>query len=516
MKHPLKRLALMLLPILPTTEAPCAEPPPAYPGPGHPQALPPLPTPSQFRWHQQELQAFIHFGLNTFTGAEWGEGTESPDLFDPSALDCEQWARTAKECGFTRMTLSAKHHDGFCLWPSQFTDYSVKSSRWRNGAGDVVGEFVAACRKYGLGVGIYLSPWDRHDRRYGTPAYNDYYIQQINELFDRYGKIDSFWLDLAFKDQGYSMPFDWQRIYDAVYRRNPAATIEMGGPDVGWIGNEAGSGLETCWNFFEVPYATTSAALPGKMPVAYTGHIQPEAENAGKHPNYKAIPALRYCPRLGDASVREGWFWKPGQSRGADWWKQTYFNCIGRGSSMMYGFAPDRTGRFPDEDVACAVALKEMLDRTYAADFAAGKTPDATSTWQGAAGYGPENATDSNPLTYWSAAENQTAATLEIYLGKPVAFNVVNLQEPVFMGQRVKKYRVEYLDGTDWKPFSEGTTIGHRKLDRRATVTARKVRLTIEDARAYPLIATFGLHLTPFTVKGDDPRKTGTPEEKAI
>jgi alpha-L-fucosidase len=481
-----------------------------------PQPLPPLPTPSQFRWHQQELQIFIHFGVNTFTGLGWGDGTENPDLFAPTDLDCEQWARVAKENGFTRMTLSAKHHDGFCLWPSQYTDHCVKSSKWRDGKGDVVGEFVKACRKYGLGVGIYLSPWDRHDKRYGTPAYNDYYINQVNELFDHYGKIDSFWLDLAFKDEGYSMPFEWQRIYDAMYRRNPAVTIEMGGPDIGWIGNEAGSGLETCWNFTELPYATTSGALPGKMPFAYTGGIQPEAENVGRHPNYKAIPALRYCPKLGDASVRRGWFWNPNQSRGPEWWKQIYFNCVGRGSSMMYGFAPDRRGHFPEEDVAGAVALRKMLDEMYHSDFTRDQSITADSTWKSIAGHEASKAVDSDPLSYWSADEKSTSATLEIDLGKPCTFNVVNLQEPVFMGQRVKQYRVEHLEGDTWKPFSEGTTIGHRKLDRRTAVTASKVRLIIEDARAYPLISTLSLHFTSFIVKEAEEKKTGTREEKAI
>lgn len=514
----MKPLAISMLMLASASTAAFADQPlPSIYQPANaPQPLAPLPTPAQFRWHQQELQVFIHFGINTFTGKEWGDGTEDPNLFAPTALDCEQWARVAKENGFTRMTLSAKHHDGFCLWPSRYTEHSVKSSKWREGQGDVVGEFVKACRKYGLGVGIYLSPWDRHDKRYGTAAYNDYYINQINELFDRYGKIDSFWLDLAFKDEGYRMPFDWQRIYDAMYRRNPAVTIEMGGPDIGWIGNEAGSGLETCWNFVEVPYATTSGALPGKMPFAYTGGIQPEAENVGKHPNYKAIPALRYCPKLGDASVRKGWFWKPDQSHGPDWWKNIYFTCVGRGSSMMYGFAPDTRGLFPEDDVACAVELKNMLDEMWRTDFAAAKPITADHTWESVAGHEAAKAVDRDPLSYWSAADGKTSATLEVDLGQPTAFNVVNLQEPVFMGQRVKKYRVEYrVDGT-WKIFSEGTTIGHRKLDRRARVTATKVRLVIEDARAYPLISTFGVHSTSHEVEGLEKKQTGTREEKAI
>ncbi|HEX5790051.1 MAG TPA: discoidin domain-containing protein, partial [Luteolibacter sp.] len=248
----------------------------------------------------------------------------------------------------------------------------------------------------------------------------------------------------------------------------------------------------------------------------YTGGIKTDAENVGKHPNYKAIPALRYCPRLGDASVRRGWFWNPNQSRGPKWWKQIYFNCVGRGSSMMYGFAPDRRGQFPEEDIAGAVALKTMLDEIQQTDFAAGKPITADTTWKSIAGHEVAKSVDGDPLSYWSADESSTSATLEVDLGKPCQFNVVNLQEPVFMGQRVKKYRVEYLDGETWKSFSEGTTIGHRKLDHRAAVTASKVRLIIDDARAYPLISTFSLHFTSFIIKEAKEKKTGTREEKAI
>ena len=507
------RILPVLIALIPVCQALSAAP---LPDDAAPPALPPLPTPAQFRWHQQELQIFVHFGVNTFTGRSWGDGTDSPDVFAPTALDCEQWARVAKENGFTRMTLSAKHHDGFCLWPSRFTDYSVRNSKWRDGQGDVVAEFVKACRKFGLGVGIYLSPWDRHDKRYGTPAYNDYYIDQVNELFDRYGKIDSFWLDLAFKDNGYVMPFDWQRIYETMYRRNPACTIEMGGPDVGWIGNEAGAGLETCWNFNTVPNRTTSGALKGSLPVAYVGGIQPPAVNVGGHPDYKAIPVLRYMPKLGDASVRRGWFWNPDQSRGPEWWMRTYFHCVGRGSSMMFGFAPDRRGLFPEEDVAGAVALRRMLDETYKNDFAQGRPATATSTWKARAGFDAAKAVDGDPLTYWAADEAEFSAQIEVDLGKPATFNLVCLQEPVFMGQRVKKYRVECWDGSAWQTFSEGTTIGHRKLDRSGPFTAQKVRLLIEDSRAFPLLSTFGLHLTPFIEKEPQEKKTGTTEEKAI
>ena len=486
---------------------PQASAPAPYPSATAPQPLPPLPTPGQYAWHQHELQLFIHFGPNTFTGRGWGTGKESPDVFNPSALDCEQWARVAKENGFTRMTMTAKHHDGFCLWPSAFTEHSVKNSKWRDGKGDVVGEFVKACRKYDLSVGIYLSPWDRHDSRYGTTNYNEYYINQVNELFDRYGTIDSFWLDLAGLQRS-PMPFDWQAIYDAIYRRNPACTIEMGGPDVGSIGNETGVGFESCWNLSAVPQRENSTGvLPGKLPVGYAGGTQPPAEKVGEHPNYKAIPALRYYPHLGNASVRGGWFWNPGKGRGTNWWLQTYFKSVGRGSSMMYGFAPDRRGLFPEEDVAGAVALKQMLDATFKVDFARGQTVTATNSWKSGKGYEATKAVDGNPHTYWAADAGDTAGQMEVDFKKTVTFNLISLREPVFMGQRVKQYRVEYWDGTTWQLFSEGTTIGYQKLDRRDAISAQKVRLVIENARAYPLISHFGVYMTPFTAQEINEKK---------
>lgn len=508
-------VTILIVALFPTVGG--AETPSIYTPKDAPQPLPPLPTPQQYDWHRQELQFFIHFGINTFTGSSWGSGNENPDLFQPTALDCDQWARVAKENGFTRMTFTAKHHDGFCLWPSEHTEHSVKNSSWRGGKGDVVGEFVKACRKYGLGVGIYLSPWDRHDSRYTTEAYNDYYIAQINELFDRYGKIDSFWLDLAFGDKrGYSQPFDWQRIYDAVYRRNPFCTIEMGGPDIGWIGNEAGFADGTCWNLCEVPVRNVSNALPGTLPVAYVGHPQPAAEHIGEHPGYKATPALRYLPKLGDSSCRKGWFWKEGESKGPGWWITTYFNTVGKGSSMMFNFAPDKRGLFPEEDVKGAEALHAMIRRTFAKDLAAGSKAGADSTWKSRKGYGPENVIDGDPVTYWSAAEGTTSGVLELRFSKPKTFNLIVLQEPVFMGQRVKKYRIEYRDDAGWHPFSEGTTIGYKKIDRHPDVSASAVRLSIEDSRAYPLISTFGVHRCPVPVERSNEKKTGTREEKSL
>ena len=489
--------------------------PSIYTGADAPQPLPPLPTPAQYAWHQQELQIFIHFGPNTFTGKGWGSGKESPDIFNPTALDCEQWARVAKENGFARMTMTAKHHDGFCLWPSAFTEHSVKNSEWRDGKGDVVGEFVKACRKYDLRVGIYLSPWDRHDSRYGTTNYNDYYANQVNELFDRYGKIDSFWLDLAGMQNSH-MPFDWLRVYETIYRRNPACTIEMGGPDVGGMGNETGASSETCWNIAEVPQRTPSTIHPGKLPIAYTGGQQPPAEKVGAHPNYKAFPTLRYSPHLGDASVRRGWFWNPNGSRDTNWWLQTYFTSVGRGCSMMYGFAPDRRGLFPEEDVAGAVAMKQMLDATFKVDFAHDKSATATNAWKSCAGYDASKAVDGNLNTYWAADAGDLAGLLEVDLQKPVNFNLIALREPVFMGQRVKKYRVEYWNGSAWQLFSEGTTIGYQKLDRRDSVSARKVRLVIADARSYPLISHIGVHLTLFTAPVLEEKKAGSREEKSV
>ncbi len=261
---------------------------------------------------------FIHFTVNNFTGKQWGDGTESPDDFNPTDLNCEQWVKLAKETGYNTICPTVKHHDGFCLWPSKYKEHSVKNSKWKNGKGDVIREFSDACKKYDVNISYYLSPWDRHDKRYGSEDYNEYFINQLKELMTEYGPVKGFWFDGAFggsavKDEGkYMTPFAWADFYKVIRKYASEAFIEMMGPDVGCVANEAAVSPKENWFLESVPYKTPSGVRPGKFPVAYIGSIYTQQDEddvkAGGQPNYKAIELLRYMPREANTSIIHDWF----------------------------------------------------------------------------------------------------------------------------------------------------------------------------------------------------------------
>ena len=280
----------------------------------------PVPTPQQLAWQRMELTMFCHFGVNTFTNREWGDGTEDEKIFNPTALDCRQWARSAKAGGFKLMILTAKHHDGFCLWPSKFTDHSVRKSPWKNGQGDVVKEFVTACRAENLKVGLYLSPWDRHEKSYGTDAYNDYFCNQLTELLSNYGPIDEVWFDGACGEgpNGKKQVYDWKRIYPLIRKLQPQALIAIMGPDIRWVGNESG------------------VAREGESSVI-TRDGQPA-----------------WHPAECDVSIRPGWFYHADQDakvKGLDQLADIYFKSVGRNSVLLLNVPPDQRGLFADADV---------------------------------------------------------------------------------------------------------------------------------------------------------------------
>ena len=502
---------------------------------GGPPAVSPLPTDVQLKYHHLEKQLFIHFTVNTFTGNEWGSGKEDPNIFAPTAKEfCKQWVQIAKENGFKAISLTVKHHDGFCLWPSRYTDHSVKSSKWRDGTGDIVREFADACNKEGIAINYYLSPWDRHDKRYGTEAYNDYFTNQLMELMTEYGPVTGVWFDGAFegsRDTNNLSPFDWKGFYKVVRRYAPGAYIQMMGPDIGWVGNEAGVSPEENWNLETAPYAAKSNARRGKPPVAYIGHTYDQKADAevvaGGQPNYKAVEVLRYMPREANTSILRGWFWKRGdgeEPKSPQQLRDIYFTSIGRGSTMMLNLAPDQTGLIPEKQVAALKQLTKEIDSIFAVNLAEGAKIEADKTWGGGdPRFSAEKALDGRQTTYWAGKEQDVTGTLTLDLGKKKRVNVFELREPIQMGQRVGAYRMEYLDekGT-WTPLHTGKTIGYRSQIRFPAVTAQKFRLVIEDGRTTPLISAIGLYWNPFDDrKNTDDYKpgeteTGTREEGAI
>jgi alpha-L-fucosidase len=416
----------------------------------------PRPSTSQLRYQHAERALFLHFGINTFTDREWGDGTESPSLFNPSALDAGQWARAARRAGFRSLILTAKHHDGFCLWPSAMTRHSVASSPWRSGEGDVVREFTDACRAEGLGAGLYLSPWDRHEPSYGdSPRYNDFYIAQLTELLTRYGTITEVWFDGANGEgpNGKHQLYDWERIHRTVRRLQPQAVMfSDAGPDVRWIGNEKGIAGDPNW-------ATVNPAT-----VPYPGVSGPAVEAMLQHGDPDGSV---WRPGEADVSIRPGWFWHPAENdkvKSAGELTELYFMSVGRNANLLLNVPPTRDGLLHETDVRNLTAFGNGIAARFETDLAA----DARVT--------------------------RSPHAMTLALSGPARFDVVDLREAIEHGQRVAGYRVEAWSDGRWTAISQGTTIGHRKLDRVALTTAEKVRLVITDAVRAPIVAKVGLY----------------------
>lgn len=451
-----------------------------------PQPLLPIPTPQQLEWQDTELAMFIHFTINAYTDREWGEGTEDPKIFNPVRLDARQWVRAAKDAGFKLVIITAKHHDGFCLWPSAYTDHSVKSSPWRDGKGDVVGELAAACREAGVRMGVYLSPWDRHEPTYGdSPAYNAHFCNQLTELLTNYGPIAEVWFDGACGEgpNGKRQVYDWTAYRSLIRRLQPDAIIwSDAGPDARWIGNEHGTAGEPCWAMMRAG----TVDEPGKSGDDVIAALQHGDENG-----------TEWRPGECDVSIRPGWFWHKKEDdkvKTVDQLVDIYLKSVGRNCNLLLNVPPNTDGLFSDADVQRLAQFRARLDAMFQTDLARGKGGAASCVRGGDAAFGASGATDGDTATYWAADDGVTSGWLEADLGGPVTFNLAEIQEPICLGQRVKGFRIDYLEGDQWKTAARGATIGHKRLERFAPVTATRVRLVIEDARACPVISTFALY----------------------
>ena len=415
----------------------------------------PVPTPGQLQWHRDELALFLHFGVNTFTNREWGDGTESPSIFHPTALDAREWARIARDAGFRAMVLTAKHHDGFCLWPTRTTRHSVASSPWRNGQGDLVREFVDGCRAEGLRVGLYLSPWDRNHPAYGdSPRYNDVYIEQLTELLTQYGEVAEMWFDGANGEgpNGKRQVYDWPRFFGHVQKLQPNAVIfSDAGPGVRWCGNERGTAGDPNW----------STVDPAKVP--YPGASGPGIIEALQHGDRDGTV---WRPAEVDVSIRPGWFHHPAEDervRSVENLVNLYFTSVGRNGKLLLNVPPTRDGVLHPTDVARLKGMNEALTRMFRVDLAA----DAQVDWR---------------LT------GQHSAELTIDLRRPVSVGVIRLSENIERGQVVARYRIDAIagDSNRWRFLAQGTTIGYAKLDRIAGAGVRQLRISIDDAVARP------------------------------
>lgn len=460
--------------------------------PDAPKPFGPIPSANQLRWQNMEFYAFVHLSVNTFTNQEWGNGDEDPKIFNPDKLDCRQWARIAKEAGMKGIIITAKHHSGFCLWPSKYTDYSVKHCPWRNGKGDIVGDLAKACKEYGLKLGIYLSPWDRNSAVYGKPEYITYFRNQLRELLTQYGDIFEVWFDGANGGSGYyggaretrtidrKTYYDWPNTYKLVRSLQPKAVIWNDGgdrADLRWVGTEAGNVGETNWSL-----------LKGTGDVPYNMlHYGVEDGNA-------------WVPAEVNTSIRPGWFYHPYEDTRVKTVPQLldiYYSSEGRNASLLLNFPIDRHGLIHETDEKAVLAFANTLRKAFAVNLAAGAKATASNTRGRSTAFDAQNAIDGNQHSYWATDDSITRASLTLHLGGPTTFNRFLAQEYIALGQRVKAFTVEALIDARWKTIASGTTIGYKRILRFPAVTATQVRLTITDAKACPVIAHVGLYNAP-------------------
>lgn len=457
-----------------------------------PAPVSPLPQPKQVAWQQLETYAFIHFGLNTFGDREWGYGDADLNDFNPTRLDCEQWARVCKEAGMKGIIITAKHHDGFCLWQTKYTDYSIRNTPYKDGKGDIVGELSAACKKYGLKFGVYLSPWDRHQAFYGTPLYREYFHAQLEELLTQYGDIFEVWFDGANGGDGYyggardtrtidrRTYYDYPRAWQTVERLQPMAVcFSDGGPGCRWVGNEQGYAFATNWSFLRI-----NEVYPGydRYKELQQGHADGDTWVAAE------------C----NTSIRPGWFYHKREDekvKTVDKLVDLYYRSVGHNGTFLLNFPVTPEGLIHPIDSANAVDFYKHVRnelRTNLIDKAKVKTSAERGT-----DFKANNLKDNNYNTYWATPDNVITASISIKFSKREKVNRMMLQEYIPLGQRVKSFTVEYLTEKGWQNIDAGeetTTIGYKRLLRFPTITTKEMRIRIADSRGPICLSELGAY----------------------
>jgi alpha-L-fucosidase len=425
---------------------------------------------------------------------EWGLGDESPGLFNPTELDCRQWARVCKEAGMKGIILTAKHHDGFCLWPSVYTEHSVKNSPWKNGKGDVVRELADACKEYGLKLGIYLSPWDRNHADYGKPEYITYFRKQLHELLTNYGEVFEVWFDGANGGTGFygganedrridrKTYYDWVNTQEMVRDLQPnACMFSDNGPDVRWVGNEEGWAMETNW-------------APIRKDEYYPGTPDYKDLRAGQ------IDGTHWVPSEVDVSIRPGWFYHKAEDhlvKTLPHLLDIYYNSIGRNSSLLINFPVDARGLIHEKDAEQVLKLAEAIRADFAVNLVEGKKITATNVRGDSKRYQAKNVADDNPETSWATEDSIIASSINIDFGGPTEFNRFLVQEDIRFGQRVKVFTLEAFVENEWKQLASQTTIGRKRILRFPNVVATQLRLNIVDSKACPVISNIGVFNAP-------------------
>ncbi len=473
-----------------------------------PEPILPIPDERQIAWQELEYYGFVHFNMNTFSDREWGFGDEKPEQFNPTELDAKQWARIAREAGMKGLIITAKHHDGFVLWPSAYTEHSVKNSPWRDGKGDLIREFVDACRAEGLKVGIYYSPWDRNHPDYGKPEYVTYMRNQLTELLSNYGEIFEVWFDGANGGTGWYgganeerkvdkfSYYDWPTTIELVRKLQPGAMLfSDAGPDVRWVGNEHGFAYETTWS--NLMRDSVYAGMPEFSEKWATGQ-----EN-GTH----------WVPAESDVSIRPGWYYHAYEDHKVKTLPELmeiYYKSIGQNSSLLINFPVDTRGLIHEKDQEAILKMAGKIKEDFAVNLAIGA--DLESSSDRGKGYEVSNLTDGDFNTYWTTLDGQIQASLELDFGKSVSFNRLLIQEFVNLGQRVKAFTLEKEVNGNWEKVAEGTTIGYKRILTFPDTEAQKIRINFMDGKGIPVISEIGVYSAPALLF--PPKISRTPDGK--
>lgn len=458
------------------------------------------PSQRQLVWNDLEFYAFVHFSVNTFTDREWGLGNEDPSIFDPEDMDAEQWVEVCKSAGMRGLILTCKHHDGFCLWPSRHTQHSVRQSPWKLGKGDVVKEVSDACRAHGLKFGIYLSPWDRHDGRYGTDSYNTYFKNQLRELLTNYGDIFCVWFDGACGEgpNGQKQIYDWDGYYQVIRELQPGAVICVCGPDVRWVGNEAGHCRESEWSV--VPETLRDCEkIQEKSQHADDDQFRKrrsEDQDLGSREVIRNAGNLIWYPAEVNTSIRPGWFYHSHEDdkvKSVHDLLEIYYSSVGGNANFLLNVPPDKRGRIHEKDATRLKELGEVLTCTFQNNLAADASATASECMDNE--HKPANLFDGNPDTFWSPNLGSEQAYVDIDFKEEKTFNLIMLTEQIQTGQRIEVFKIECREANGWREFCRGTIIGHKRILRFEEVSSRYIRITIVESRWCPALSSFEAYL---------------------
>ncbi len=455
-----------------------------------------VPTERQLKWHETERYCFLHFTVNTFTDLEWGLGGEKESIFNPTNFNADQIASTIASHGFKGAILTCKHHDGFCLWPSKYTQHSVKNSTWKNGKGDVVKEISEACKRHGIKFGVYLSPWDRNSALYGKPEYITYYRNQLRELLTNYGEICEVWLDGANGGDGYydganekreidrTTYYDWPNTWKIIRELQPNACIFSDlGPDVRWCGNESGFVNDSCW----APY--TALGRDGKKPAI--GYFKEEVAEKG------TLNGEAWIPAEVDVSIRPGWFYHPNEDskvRDLNSLKEIYFKSVGNGAGWNLNLPPDRTGQINANDVRALDKLQDYLTQSFSNNLLQGAKVKASETRGNSDQFAASKVLDNDKNSYWAVNDITKIASLTFQLKMTSSFNCMEIKEFIRLGQRIQSFIIEVEKGGKWEQVFKGSTVGSKKLAKFDDAIASKIRITFINALACPVIESVKLY----------------------